>query len=316
MTQPARVVVTGLGPISAIGIGRHDFWQGIAEGRDGRRAPEGDYGSLASTPLVAECLDFFVEDYLESEKTYLDRCSEFVLAACALALEDADLDWRELDHARFGLLLGTAYGCLDSMQNVTERVQGKGMRFASPMIFTHGFANSASSLAAIEYKVQGPATAICAGDTSSGAALQYALDIVRWGRADVMLAGGVDVLSEALLRGLDASVRGADIVPGEGACLLVLERAEDAVQRGANILGELAEVGLGHPHSATAAALTNGARRLPPVLTYGHTFGAELALRAGSALYDMQRQHETGAAYVEVTDPSGRTATAVMRGYE
>jgi len=141
------VLITGLAPISALGIGREDFAAGLREGREGRRAPE--RLTEHSLPLLAECLDFVVEDYLESEKTYLDRCSELTLAAFALAWPDAGLDWRELNHPRAGLCLGTAFGCLDSLQNMTARVQTKGVRFGSPVIFTAALANSPTSPAAV-----------------------------------------------------------------------------------------------------------------------------------------------------------------------
>lgn len=277
-------------------------------------------------PRLAECLDFFVEDYLASEKTYLDRCSAFVLASCALALEDAGIDWRELDHARFGLSLGTAHGCLDSMHNVTGRVQGKGMRFASPMIFTHSFANSPGSLAAIEYDMQGPVPTMCCGDTSAGAALQYALDLVRWGRAEVVLAGGADALSEPLLAAIDsAGGLPDDGVPGEGACLLVLESAEGARRRGANVLGELAGVGLsgfnGDEGVAIEAALADAELQLPDIETcepplYGHTFGAELALRIAWQLTQLSPTGEDEEIVAAVADPSGRSAAAIVRSCE
>ena len=144
-----RPVITGVGPISAVGIGRQEFAGGLAEGREGRKEPERLATSSAGFPLLAECLDFVVEDYLLSRKTYLDRCSELALAACALAFGDAGIDWAALTHPRVGLCLGTAYGCLDSMVALTSKVQSKGVRFGSPVIFTHSFANTPTSLAAI-----------------------------------------------------------------------------------------------------------------------------------------------------------------------
>lgn len=315
---PRRVVITGMGPISAIGIGREDFLAGLAEGREGRRAPSRIEAPTERLPRLAECLDFFVEDYLESEKTYLDRCSALLLGACALAFEDAGLDWRALDHPCLGLSVGTAFGCLDSMHNVTARVQAKGLRFASPMIFTHSFANSPASLAAIEFSIQGPAATFCTGTTSSGAALQYAVDLVRQGRADAVLAGGVDALSEPL-----AAALGADppegVVPGEGACIMALEGEQEARARGANILAELAGVSLaGAPQAALAAALAEGSLGLddtpvfePPGL-WGHAFGAELAVRVAAALPALAGEDARIATVL--TDPGGRSAAIALRG--
>ncbi|MHB8995431.1 MAG: beta-ketoacyl synthase N-terminal-like domain-containing protein [Armatimonadota bacterium] len=263
-----RVVITGLGPISAIGIGREDFAAGLREGREGRRAPERLVGR--GLPLLAECLDFVVEDYLESEKTYLDRCSELTLAACALAWQDAGIDWRELDHTRVGLCLGTAYGCLDSVENMTARVQKKGVRFGSPVIFTHSFANSPTSLAAVEYQLEGPTSTFCVGEASASSALDFAARIIGDGRAEVVLAGGVEALSLSLLGYL--GLKPPAWVPGEGACLFVLESEEHAAARAATVLAEVVEVDL------------RGEVGGMPGAAYGFTFGASVALDLAAAV--------------------------------
>ena len=283
------VVITGFAPISAIGIGREDFTAGVCEQRDGKRPPERltDH----SLPLLAECLDFVVEDYLESQKTYLDRCSELTLAACSLAWADAGLDWRALDHPRVGLCLGTAYGCLDSLANMTQRVQSKGVRFGSPVIFTHSFANSPTSLAAIEHDMQGPTSTFCVGDVSVGSAFDYACRIIADGRAEVVLAGGVDALSLPLLGylGLEAPA----YTPGEGACLFVLESLEHAEARGAAPLARVTDVSL------QGAAPAQGKER-----PYGHTFAASMALDLAAALAVVT----SGEVTVLGSDPCGATA--------
>lgn len=293
---PAEVLITGLAPISAIGIGRADFAAGLAEGREGRRAPE----RLAASPLplLAECLDFVVEDYLESEKTYLDRCSELTLAACALAWEDAGLPWRELTPPRVGLCLGTAFGCLDSLENMTTRVQTKGVRFGSPVIFTHAFANSPTSLAAVEYNLQGPTSTFCVGAVSAGSALDYACRIIADGRADIVLAGGVEALSAPLLGYLGLQPPAA--VPGEGACLFVLESAEHAAARGAQPLAQVLSVTLGNYGKET---------RQPAMATYGHTFGASLALDLAAALLVAGPDELT----IAKVDPCGAAASVTVR---
>ena len=266
--------------------------------RDGRRAPE--RLTAHPLPLLAECLDFVVEDYLESEKTYLDRCSEFTLAACALAWQDAGLDWRALDHPRAGLCLGTAFGCLDSLANMTARVQSKGVRFGSPVIFTHAFANSPTSLAAVEYSLQGPTSTFCVGAVSAASALDYAARVIADGRADVILAGGVDVLSLSLLAYL--GLQRPDYVPGEGACLFVLESAEHAAARGAQPLAQVTGVSLRKDH---ADAVAQSARPA----AYGHTFGASLALDlAATLLIDGPPEF-----VVAGRDPAGLGATIRVR---
>ncbi|MFQ6134171.1 MAG: beta-ketoacyl synthase N-terminal-like domain-containing protein, partial [Armatimonadota bacterium] len=188
------VVITGVGPISAIGIGREDFCGGLDEGRMGIRPPERVQVGDTGVENVAECLDFYVEDYLESEKTYLDRASELLLAACHLALEDGALGARAMDHERIGLSIGTAYGCLGTMADYYRRVLEKGARFASTVLFTHTYANTPISLASIEYGIMGPTNTVCTGVTSGAGAISYAFDLLRHGRTDAMLAGGMDAL--------------------------------------------------------------------------------------------------------------------------
>ncbi len=310
-----RVWITGMGVISAIGIGRDDFAAGLRERREGRRPPERLTGRH-NLPLLAECLDFVVEDYLESEKTYLDRCSEFALAACALAWEDAQLLWRKLDHERTGLCLGTAFGCLDSMLNMTERVQTKGVRFGSPVIFSHSFINTPASLAAIEYELQGPAATFCVGDVSAGNALDYAWRLIARGDADVMLAGGVEALSlplvsyiEHLWRQNDLAQAVADIggresfVPGEGACIFVLESEAQAQQRGAQPLAEIIASYLQEPE----APVTHTIWRAPKEL--GHTFGACLALDLAAGLLSSALQE----FIVQRCDPAGSYSAVLVR---
>lgn len=297
------VAITGIAPICAVGIGREDFAEGVASGRDGRRPTERVDGDFANIPLVAECLDFAVEDYLESEKTYLDRCSELLLAACSLAIQDAGLEDDTVRSGACGLAVGTAFGCLDSLMNVTARVQAKGVRFASPMIFTHAFINSPASLAAIEYGTGGPASVFCTGDTSSATAIQYAFDLVRHGRAQVMLAGGVDALSAPLLAALNAGGLREERVPGEGCCLLVLEPVATAERRGGPVQAELLHVNAGRrPGSADQWPTGNA--------LWGHAFGAEFALRVASSLAQAGPDEEVLAT---IADESGRFAEALLR---
>ena len=278
-----RVVITGAGPITSVGIGREDFLEGLAEGREGVGPSERltESGAFAG---VGECWDFAAEDFLVSKKTYLDRCAELVLCSCILALGDAGLDYQQIDSERLGISLGTAFGCLESMTNHSARVQAKGVRFGSPMIFTHTMANAPASIACIEYGIRGPAATLCAGSASGACALEFALRRVRDRDADIMLAGGADALSSVLLAGLRPE---SGIVPGEGACMLVLEPREGAVARGARIMAELVSV------SVTGSIGEGDAT----YSAYGHTFGASVPLDLCAGL---------------AADNAGRTLTATL----
>jgi len=326
LSENQRVVISGAGPIASAGIGREDFLKGLRESRVGIGASE-RLKDTAGFAEVAECWDFAVADYLISKKTYLDRCSELALATCALTFADAGLIWSELDGDRVGLCLGTAYGCLEAMTNHSARVHAKGLRFGSPMIFTHAMANSPTALVAIEYGIQGPAGTFCAGSISAACALEFALRRVRAGDADYVLAGGCEALSVALLSGLGGRDElGPDFVPGEGGCMLMLERMDTATARGAEILAEIASVGLAVASEANPdAALDTACRQadltdMPPVFAppaYGHTFGASMALDICAAIGGLDSCATGDCVAVtgrsSLTDIHGPTAAVIIR---
>jgi len=210
------ICVTGVGVVSSIGIGRDDFTLTLSRG--------------GKNPGVVE--SFSVEDYLESEKTYLDRCSAFTLAACALALKDARLPLRFTpplaDSA--GICLGTAYGCLQTMEDFFRRVLERGPRHANSLLFSHSYANTPASLASIEFGLRGFHSTVTAGESSSLLALVESFNALQLGYADCLLTGGVDVLSVPLKRVWANLYPGR--VAGEGAVIFVLERAETVAARG------------------------------------------------------------------------------------
>lgn len=270
-----RVVVTGIGAVHGLGVGVESLVEALHAGRE----PETDL-------LEAE---FDPEQFRETPKTYMDRCADLALAACYLAVRDAalrggDVEPPGIDPARLGVSLGTAFGPLDSMLNMTGRVQQKGLRFGSPMIFTHAFINTPGALIAIEYDLRGPNMTHTLGDASSAAALAYALSMLRAGRADLMLVGGAESLADPLVAAMDAE--GFDGVLGEGAAILVLETAEHAAGRGARPRAELTGASCLTPcgadggERALAAAGAQCARVIDAATVCGHTFGASVALSA------------------------------------
>ncbi len=264
-----HVVITGAGPVSAIGIGRDAFFEGLRSGRSGIGPAAGAPPAGVTSRLAAEVRGFDVRDYLETEKAYLDRASQLGFAAMSLAIEDANLDLKAMDRSTVGLILGSAMGCLESAQLFFSDFIEKGPRFVKPIIFPHTYANTTISLLAMDYGLSGYHLDFASGGTSSAAALLQAYDLVRTGRCPLVFAGGVEALSPLLRRGYELTGRvsphdggGAEtcapfdparngFVLGEGAGILVLEEAEHARRRGAAILGEVtgaslaAEISLG-----------------------------------------------------------------------
>lgn len=252
-----RAVITGMGPVSAVGVGADDYLAALLEGRSGIAPVQTFDTAKYPSKCGGEIRGFQVKPFLQSEKTYLDRHSEFALASVSLALRNACLDPAGEDPARIGIVMGTAFGCLATMRLFYEGVVEKGPRLAKPVLFPHAYANTSISLAAIEFGIKGPHAAVTSGAAASAEALLYALDLIRSGRAEVVLAGGAEALSAVLFEGyLQAGLlapqaggpelacpfdrRAGGMVLGEGAAMLALEEANHATRRGAKIYGELA----------------------------------------------------------------------------
>ena len=253
--QPTHdVVITGLGPVTAIGIGHEAVADALLAGDSGIRPLEGFDAGPYLPALAAQVQDFDVEDYLETEKAYLDRNAELAFAAMSLAFEDADLDPASLDHDVTGFCFGTGFGCGDTMQRFFADLIAKGPRLVKPFLFPHTYANTAASLLAIDYGLSGYHANFSSGAMSSALAIAQGFDLIRSGRQDLIIAGGSEALSAPLLTGLalagelgkgsagpwDAARSG--IIVGEGAGIVILESATHAAQRGATPLATLSQV--------------------------------------------------------------------------
>lgn len=347
MTNNEPVLITGLGPVSSIGIGRDKFFEGLARDLSGIGEITGF--DVADRPVTeaGEVQDFYLEDYIESEKTYLDRCSELALAGCVLTLRDAGYEGSGLS---VGLSLGTAYGCLDTMRAFLKRVMAKGARLANPLLFSHSYANTPGSLAAIEFSLSGFNATCCTGLSSGGTAIAWAFDALRLGRAEAILAGGMEALSETLYEG--CLTQDESPVLGEGAGIVMLETASSAGRRHtanpaqlrgcgtaegleAAIYGALDDAAVaaedvdllipaanGTPRldGAEEAALRTifGAQeiaRIPLKERVGETFGAAAGLAVAAAVWALEAK-DYNAALVNTADPAGGCVSLLIAGYE
>ena len=254
-----RVVITGAGPVSAIGVGMEAFAAGLRAGRTGIAEPADADESSTGGRLAARLRDFSVDPFVETPKAYLDRSSAFALAALSLAVRDSGLGQETLASA--GLALGSAFGSLETMAVFYEGLLAKGPRLVKPVLFPHTYANTAISLLAIEYGIRGYHINFSAGSTAGALALVSAFDAIRQGKADVMFAGGYEALNGYVIAGCDLEGRltsaatlaewagpfSADrdgLVAGEGAGVLTLETLEHARARNAHVYGELAGAGV------------------------------------------------------------------------
>ena len=166
-----------------------------------------------------------LEKYLDSQKTYLDRCSTLALAGGALALRDAGIEW-PIASDDFGITLGTHLGCLETMQAFWDKAMERGVRLANPLLFSHSYLNSPISLCAIEFGLKGYHTTLCAGGDSGRQAVLTAYDAIRLGHAQAMLCGGVEAATPTRARCENSDNS------GEAAAFFVLESEAHATQRG------------------------------------------------------------------------------------
>jgi 3-oxoacyl-[acyl-carrier-protein] synthase II len=180
--------------------------------------------------------DFKLESYLSSQKTYLDRCSAFALAGCALALRDAGLTWPLNDDTSThdglcGIALGTHLGCIETMKVFWDKATERGTRLANPLLFSHSYFNTPISLCAIEFGLKGYHTTFCAGQQSGIEAVRAALGAIQLGHAQMMLCGGVEAWTPT--RALLEADSNVSTPLGEASVFFVLENARHAEQRNA-----------------------------------------------------------------------------------
>jgi hypothetical protein len=195
-----------------------------------------------------EVLDIPLEKELPNIKSFVDRTSALALVAAKRALENAKLLDREQRPANIeiGCAYGTTLGCLESMGIFWNKVKTSNPKFAQPLPFTHGYANSPSSLLCIEFGLRG-AAATFSGERLAGVeALMFAVDQIGSGSAEIILAGASDSLTPAAFNHLFATGQLSKtgkwddgIIPGEGACMLVLESETSARARNAEIYAEV-----------------------------------------------------------------------------
>jgi 3-oxoacyl-(acyl-carrier-protein) synthase len=176
--------------------------------------------------------DFKLDDYLSSQKTYLDRCSALTLAGCALALRDAGLSWPLNDdtstHDQLcGITLGTHLGCIETMKVFWDKATERGTRLANPLLFSHSYFNTPISLCAIEFGLKGYHTTFCAGQQSGIEAVRAALGAIQLGHSQAMICGGVEAVTPT------RNLLEPSATLGEASAFFVLESAHRAEQRNA-----------------------------------------------------------------------------------
>jgi 3-oxoacyl-[acyl-carrier-protein] synthase II len=267
-----RVVITGLGVVTPIGIGVEDFWKGLKAGQNGvSRITHFDPSDFASQ-MAAEVKDFHPEDWMDKKSAErMDRFAHFGLACSAMAMKNAGLDKFAFDGHRAGVIIGSGIGGSDTIENGYLRLQEKGPRALNPFFVSKLLINMCACMTSITYGLKGPLSAPSVACSTGANAIGDAFRILQLGEADIMLAGASEACITRLAYGgfcatrsmsarndcLEKASRPFDrhrdgFVMGEGAGVVVLERLEHALSRGVRIYAEL----LGYGNTADAYHFT------------------------------------------------------------
>lgn len=252
--MPPRVVVTGIGPVSGIGIGAADFAVAVRNGKSGA-APIASFDTTGFLRVYGcEVPDFDPHALLRRIRPQeYGRTGQFAAAAARLAVEDADLDLSLLDPDRAGVAIGTTGGEGQNLVPLTERWlrSGTGRDTTDPVLAAQVPGSRLSVAVSRELGLAGESVTIGNACSASNLAIGYASDLIRAGAADVMIAGGAESTSRfthAAFHRLGALAEQAcapfdrrrdGILTGEGGAAVVLERLDAALARGARIYGEV-----------------------------------------------------------------------------
>ena len=271
-----RVVVTGLGAITPIGIGIDEFWEGMLAGKNGVNPITKFDPSGFDTQFAAEVKNFNPEDYLDKKSIKrMDPFTQYALVTAEMAINDAELNLEKLNHDKAGVIFGSGIGgMVTNQQQHWNYFETKSPRTISPFFVTMMISDMAAGQISIKFGFKGPNYATTSACATASHAIADAFILIQRGSADVMICGGSEAaITEMSIGGFSAmkalskwndryweASRPFDkdrngFVMGEGAGTLLLEEYEHAVKRGAKIYAEIAGVGLtGDAHHITAPA--------------------------------------------------------------
>ncbi|KOT87176.1 beta-ACP synthase [Streptomyces sp. NRRL F-5755] len=261
-----RVVVTGMQVLAPGGVGTENFWSLLSEGRTAtRRITFFDPGQFRSQVAAEIDFDPYEHGLTPHEVRRMDRAAQFAVVAARGAVADSALDLDALDPYRIGVTIGSAVGATMSLDE-DYRVVSDGGRldlvdhtYADPFFYNHFVPSSFAAEVARAVGAQGPSSVVSAGCTSGLDSVGYAVELIREGSADVMVAGATDApispITMACFDAIKATTPRHDepehasrpfdgtrngFVLGEGAAVFVLEELESARRRGARIHAEVA----------------------------------------------------------------------------
>ncbi|MFA6903534.1 MAG: beta-ketoacyl-ACP synthase II [Gallionellaceae bacterium] len=276
-----RVVITGLGIVSPVGIGVTQAWQNIVNGKSGIGRISHFDPSLFACQIAGEVKDFDVTQYLPAKDARrMDRFIHFGLVAGMEAFKDSGIEVNEQNAERIGVNIGSGIGGLPLIEDTHNDFLGGGPRKISPFFIPGSIINMISGNLSIMFGLKGPNLAMVSACTTGTHCIGESARIIEYGDADVMVCGGSEAtISPLAIGGFSSakalSTRNDDpatasrpwdkdrdgFIMGEGAGVLVLEEYEHAKARGAKIYAELAGYGMSGDAYHMTAPSTDGPKR-------------------------------------------------------
>lgn len=250
-----KVVITGMGVLSPIGIGRNAFKESLFQGKTFFKPITFFDVSKYPVKIGGEITDFNPLNFLDKKGLReLDRSTRLVCSAAKLAIDDSQININEENTHSIGVSIGTTFGSLKSIAEFDRTSLIEGPRYVNPSFFPNTVINSPASRISIRFKIKGFNTTISTGCCSGIDAISYASDFIRMKRADMVFAGAVEELCEdtflilnsfGCLSGTNGSdskccpfdLRRDGIIFSEGSAVVVLEEEKHAIKRNAPILG-------------------------------------------------------------------------------
>jgi len=251
-----RVVITGLGIVSSIGIGRENFWQALIAGKSGISKITSFDTSEFPTHYGGEIKDFKPEEFVSPRDKKIGRASCLTIAAAKLAVSDAKLDLNKINKERCGVAMGTTMAESQIFEKVNQAWVQQGLEAVEPELICRLPANVLAANLAIELGLKGSNFVIPTACAAGNYAIGYAYDLLRSGRQDLMLAGGADAFSKIAFTGFNRLLAVAPeisqsfdknrkgMLVGEGSAVVVVEPLDNAIKRGAEIYAEILGYGL------------------------------------------------------------------------
>lgn len=260
------MVVTGLGSVNALGPDVDTYWSSVLAGKSGISTIERIDTSDISSHIAGEVKEFDIEAFMSRrEARRLDRSAQFFWVATKQALDDAGLSYDEddPDALRAGVLAGTGIGGVETFEEQMGILTGRGPSRMSPLGIAKIISNMAGGIVSIDFHLYGPNSTVVTACAASANAIGDAAALIERGAADVMVAGGGEAAITRFAMGGFAQARalstnnddpeGASrpfdldrdgFIMGEGAAVLILEEYQRALDRGANIYGEVLGYGM------------------------------------------------------------------------